>query len=229
MKTLAVTITCIALSLFSLVFLAQVRKEFNGVEEHQKLAEFWQRQVAVEHLNIALLDAKFSDFQQEVGERLPVAFANLSQGVNRQKVRDLASVIPQEKVSIELALSAAKMLKNGKQSVIDQEFEKGIATLKDLLRVYPDSHHQVEAYYLIIEAYSNLGKKEEVVQWVDNMVEIFPENRLTGYALLKVGRLYEGQDRLEQALKIYRTILSAYAYDTNLIELTNKSVKLLEL
>ena len=67
-----------------------------------------------------------------------------------------------------------------------------------------------------------------MIQWVDKMVELFPENRLTGYAMLKVGGVYEVDGRHEDAIRVYKTIIAVYK-DKKLLSQAQKSVKGLEL
>ena len=108
------------------------------------------------------------------------------------------------------------------------EYRKGVDDLKKLIEKFPDSVHVVEAHYLIIESYAQMEKNMNLVMWVEKMVELFPDNRMTGYALLKIGSLYELEGRHDDAIRIYRTIVSAYD-DNSLIEKAQKAVKSLDL
>ena len=147
----------------------------------------------------------------------------------KQKLRDLASVIPHEGThEITLGHAAGDMLQKGKLSVKKREFKEGIDLLKKLIDKFPDSLHVVEAHYLIIEAYSQQDKNMNVISWVDKMVEMFPENRLTGYALLKVGGLYELEGRAEDAIRVYKTIVAVYD-DKKLVSQAQVAVSELEL
>ena len=38
------------------------------------------------------------------------------------------------------------------------------------------------------------------------MIRLYPESELTGFALLRLGKIYEGRDRIEDAAEIYRSV-----------------------
>jgi hypothetical protein len=42
------------------------------------------------------------------------------------------------------------------------------------------------------------------------MVTVYPENELTGYALMRLGKIFEIQNRLEDAGDIYRAVLANF-------------------
>ena len=223
-----VVVSCVLITLGSMLFLAEMRHQLNGADEQRQLAVFWKKRVAVEQLNKALIHDRFADFKQEVALLIPDAYSDQQRVEDKNKLRDLASVIPHEKLKIQLGVTADRLLKEGKDSVIARDYDKGIKSLQKLIDTYPDSHHNVEAHYLIMEAYFNMHKTDQALKLIDAMVELFPENRLTGFALLKLGGIYERQSRHEEALYTYRIILSSFS-DKNLIAEANKGVKLLEL
>ena len=217
------------MTFIGLVFLGEVRGRLSGVKEQTILAKFWKKRVAQEQLNKMVLIGQFGDFKQEVALLIPEAHKKKKkESDEKQKLRDLASVIPHERLPISLGTSADRLMKEGKDLVTKKEFKKGIKNLEQLISDYPDSHHNVEAYYLITEAYAQLDKEELVIRWAEAMIDIFPENRLTGFAMLKLGRVYERESRYEDALKVYKTILSVYD-DPTLSARAEKSVRELEL
>ena len=42
------------------------------------------------------------------------------------------------------------------------------------------------------------------------MLNLYPESELTGFALLRMGKIYEFQDRREDAIDLYQTILRSF-------------------
>lgn len=226
---MAITFTSLVMTFVALLFLAEVRGTLNGAKENAELAEFWKSKVAREQLKKLIVKGKFADFKQDVALLLPKEIQKRKIEEEKQKLRDLASVIPHEGThEITLGYSAAKMLKMGKEKVRKRLFKEGVIELKRLIDKFPDSVHVVEAHYLIIESYAQQDKNINVIEWVDKMVELFPENRLTGYALLKVGSLYELDGRHEDALRIYKTIVAVYD-DSKLLAQARVAVDQLEL
>lgn len=229
MNTRVLTFTSLVMTFVALLFLSEVRGRLNGSKEHKELAEFWKSRVAREQLKKLIVKGQFADFKQDVALLIPEKIKNNKIQSEKKKLRSLASVIPHEGThEITLGYSAQKLLKEGKSLIKKREFRKGIKPLKKLIRKFPDSYHMVEAHYLITEAYAQQEKNEDVIHWVDKMVELFPENSLTGYALLRVGGIYELDGRHEDAVKIYRTIVAVYQ-DKNLIAQAKVAVSELEL
>lgn len=229
MNRVSVTITSLVMTFVCLVFLAEVRGTLNGAKEHKDLADFWKSRVAREQLKKLIAFGKMADFKQEVALLIPEKIKYEKSVEQKQKLRDLASVIPHEnQVEINFKLSAQKFLIEGKEHIKKRRYKEGVATLTKLIDEFPDSHHVIEAHYLIIEGLFNQEKNLAVIEWVEKMVDLFPDSRLTGYALLKVGGLYEIDGRKDDAIKIYKTIVSVYS-DKSLIEKAQNAVGQLKL
>lgn len=229
MNKTALALSSLVMTFVGLLFLSEVRGTLNGAKEYQNLADFWKSKVAREQLKKLIVQGQFADFKQDVALLIPNQLQKTKVKEEKQKLRDLASVIPHETdADISLKLSADKLLKRGKDRVKKREYKDGIKILTSLINLYPDSHHLVEAHYLIIEAYSQQEQTAMVITWVDKMVELYPENRLTGYALLKVGGIYEMDGRPEDAVRIYKTIVAVYD-DKKLISQAQVAVSELEL
>lgn len=229
MNKTALALSSLVMTFVGLLFLAEVRGTLNGAKEYQELANFWKTKVAREQLKKLIVQGQFADFKQDVALLIPGQFRKTKVEKEKQKLRDLASVIPHEGThEITLGLSADKLIKRGKDRVKKREFKDGIKILTTLINKFPDSHHLVEAHYLIVEAYSQQEQATLVITWVDKMVELYPENRLTGYALLKVGGIYEIDGRPEDAVRIYKTIVAVYD-DEKLISQAQVAVRELEL
>lgn len=229
MNQRSVIFSCILMTFVGLLFLSEVRGKLNTAKEYKELAEFWKKRVAREQLKKLLVMGQFADFKQEVALLIPGVVEKNKAEEEKQRLRDLASVIPHEKThEISLGFSAEKMLNMGKDKVVKREYQEGIQILEKLIDKFPDSHHVIEAHYLITEAYSRQDKNADVIAWVDKMIELYPENKLTGFALLKVGSVYELDGRHEDAIKVYKTIINVYK-DQALLTKAKTAVKGLEL
>ncbi|NQZ18693.1 MAG: outer membrane protein assembly factor BamD [Bdellovibrionales bacterium] len=226
MNKRAIIFASIAMTFIGLLFLADVRYKLNTAKEHKELAEFWKKKVAREQLKKLIALGKFADFKQEVAVLIPEMIIEKRKAeAEKQKLRDMASVIPHEPThEISLGFTAEKILNMGKEKVKKREYKEGVQILERLIHKFPDSHHVVEAHYLIIEAFARQEKNSLVVDHVEKMVELFPENRLTGFALLKVGDVYEIDGRHEDAIRIYKTIVAVYK-DPKLLKEAKKAVK----
>ncbi len=229
MNKTALTFTSLIVTFVGLIFLAEVRGTLNGSKEYKDLADFWKGKVAREQLKKLIVMGQFADFKQDVALLIPDEIQKRKVEEEKQKLRNLASVIPHEGThELTLGRSAQKLLEKGKEQVKKRDFKEGIKTLTQLVNKFPDSHHLVEAHYLIVEAFSQQEQTINVITWVDKMVELYPENRLTGYAMLKVAGIYEMDGRPEDAIRIYRTIVAVYD-DSKLISQAQVAVRELEL
>ena len=43
------------------------------------------------------------------------------------------------------------------------------------------------------------------------MIRLYPDSELTGFALLRLGSIYERRDRIEDAAEIYRSIVAHFS------------------
>lgn len=227
MNKTALVSTSVFMALVALFFLGESHRQISGSENYEKIANFWKQQVGNEQLKRLVLASHFAQFKQEVAIHLP-GYLDGS-GAESAPLRSLASVIPRHHTSdIDLNESAEQMLAQGKAAIKKRDYGKGIQILKKLMISHPDSLHQVEAHYLLVEAYHQQDNYGLVLQWTEKMVELYPENPLTGYALLKAGLAYERDGRFENAMDVYRTVVSAYS-EKGLIERAQKAAKQLEL
>jgi TolA-binding protein len=67
-----------------------------------------------------------------------------------------------------------------------------------------------ESYFLMAEGHFLSNELEECTAIVQQMVDLFPQHELTGFALIRLGRIYEIQNRNEEAVDIYKTVLRSY-------------------
>jgi TolA-binding protein len=178
----------------------RLEKQLALVERERKIAEFRQ-QLAAHQL---------ADYQQQVATLMPDALQGkgLEEGY---PLRQLASVITQsDSIQIERASS---LFEKAKKSFREKLFEDSNVMLVELINKYPDSVHVVEAHFLLAEGRYQLGELESSVETIEKMIALFPESELTGFALLRLGRVFEKQDRLEDAADIYRAVLSNFKQD----------------
>jgi TolA-binding protein len=75
-----------------------------------------------------------------------------------------------------------------------------------LLKSFPDSIHGPEARFLLVEGYFQSNDYEACIEVVEQMIRLYPESELTGFSLLRLAKIYERRDRIEDAAEIYRSI-----------------------
>lgn len=167
-------------------------------EQAREEAEF-KAQIAAHQL---------ADYQQHVATLLPGAIEKAKDPVEAYPLRQLASLVTtSDALPIE---RASGHFEKCKRAFRDQLFEEASRGLKDLLEKYPESIHAVEAHFLLAETQYQMKDFEQSLSTIDTMIGQYPESELTGFALLRLGRIFEMQDRLEDAADVYRSVLGNF-------------------
>jgi TolA-binding protein len=172
-------------------------KQIATLKEKNREAEF-KRQLAQDQLR---------DFQNQVAVVLPGAIKGKSIE-DAYPLRQLASVVSKgDSLNIERASSA---FEKAKSEFRDKHFEDTTALLVDLIERHPESSHIIEAHFLLAESRYQMGENERAVETIETMISLFPESELTGFSLLRLGKIFEKQDRLEDAADIYKSVLQNF-------------------
>lgn len=151
---------------------------------------------------------QLADYQQQVATLLPDVLKTLPANEKNYPLRQLASVVTSnDSLAIERASS---LMEKGKGMFRKQEYGDSNRVFEDLINRYPDSVHIIEAHLLLAEGQYQLKEFEASVATIERMIDLFPESELTGFALLRLGAVFEAQDRLEDAGDIYKAILANF-------------------
>lgn len=171
-----------------------LEKQVAHLEEKKQAAEFRE----------LLAKAQLNDFKTQVATLLPEAVKTRSVE-EAYPLRDLASVVAKgEALSIERASS---LFEKAKTQFREKNFEDANVLFHEVIDKYPESIHVVESHFLLAEGLYQLREDEKAVQTIETMISLFPESELTGFSLLRLGKIFEKQDRLEDAADVYRSVL----------------------
>ena len=160
-----------------------------------------------ESLRADLAEDRLNDFKGQVAVVLPQQLSQ-AEGKNQYPLRQLASVVTEP--SPLLIERASGLLEKGKEKFRQGEFDESNSAFYHLIVKYPESVHIAEAYFLLAEGQFQSKDYEASIATIEKMISLFPENELTGFALLRLGRIYELQDRLEDASDIYKSVLANF-------------------
>ena len=152
------------------------------------------------------------DFQQGVAQVLPEVIKKSGSGENGYPLRTLASVVYDSSGDELRARMSLVMLKRLKKKFKEGLYSETLKEARKFLHSYPYSAEIVEVYYLKAESQFHMQLLDQCVQTVHHMIELFPDHELTGHALLRVGRIYEFQDRHEEAMAMYKLIMKSFPY-----------------
>jgi TolA-binding protein len=191
-------------------FYASVREVFNGVEEYKAQVAESRRLLEDERVARAIDREQFLDFQQTVASLMPEALRDRGEGEEGYPLRSLASTIAR-KDAVSLRQTIAKTLfEKGKDCFRKKEYEKANKAFRELIRRFSYTPYVTESYFLLSESQFQLNELEESVVTIQTMVEQFPQHELTGFALVRLGRIYELQNRSEEAVDIYKTVIRSF-------------------
>ncbi len=159
-------------------------------------------------LRAQLLQHEIADYQNRVATLLPDSVQEISDPAN-YPLRQLASVVadPGDVIAIE---RASGLFEKAKTAFREKDFEGANQLLKNLLIKYPESVHVPSAYFLLAEGHYQLKEYTDSVSSIEKLIESYPENELTGFALLRLGHIFEVQERLEDASDVYKSVLSNF-------------------
>lgn len=190
-----------------IAFHGLVKEKLSPVERLQAQLTKTQEAKRAAELRAEIARHELSDYRQQVATLLPEALKGKTVE-EAYPLRSLASVLsPGDTIKIERASS---IFEKAKIAFRSKDFETSNSLLSDLIRLYPDSVHLVEAHFLLSEGQYQLEDPEAAVTTIEKMVSLFPESELTGFALLRLGRIFEKQDRLEDAADIYRAVITNF-------------------
>lgn len=173
----------------------------------EKLASVEKRRETAEFRSLILAD-QIAEYRQHVATFVPGAIKGMNER-DAYPLRQLASVASGSGDMIRIE-RATGIFEGAKLAFRAKDFAKSSKVLESLIAKYPDSVHVAEAHFLLAESQYQLKDYSLAAHTIEKMIDLFPENDLTGFALLRLGHIYESQERLEDAGDIYRAVLENF-------------------
>jgi TolA-binding protein len=222
MKTSHFVSFCLLIVSGLISFHALFKESLNPVDQLKGRVEILKKERESAELRAQLAQHELADYQQHVATLLPDAIKGRSPE-SAYPLRQLASVLGEsgEMIAIE---RASGLFERAKTAFRERRFEDAAKLFQRLIEKHPASVHVAESYFLLAESCYQLKDFEGAIEQIEQMVSLFPENELTGFALLRLGVIYEAQDRLEDAGDIYRAVLANFKQDA-LVKQADASLK----
>lgn len=210
MNTNIFVIFCLSVTLGFTYFYAQVREHFSPKDHYAAKIKKLEDVVERERLKHLLTSYEFADFRAHVGTLLPEAIKNKGPGEKSYPLRSLASVV-QKSENANLNISRAlNLYEESKKLFREKKYSLATQSLKLLIQKHPYSAYIPEAMFLVVESEFVLRNYDECVAYTNRMLDLFPEFELTGYALVRLGKVYEMQERHQEAIEVYQTVLKSF-------------------
>lgn len=202
-------ITLVMMGFWSLAY-TQFQQYFENPEIYEKEIQKLQLDVAKTQLQKELLKDQLIEFQMEVAKIVPETIKKAPKGERSYPLRNLASLVLTKDQEAYQNSKMKSDLNLSKKHFSEKKYKIASEKLVQFISDYPFSIDITEAFFLLAESYFQLEDYERCLLTVEKMIELFPENELTGFAMIRMGKIYEVQERPEQAVDIYQTILQVF-------------------
>lgn len=192
------------------LFYAELREHFNPLDVFKQKVAHLEKRVKEERFHHLLTSYEFQDFRTYVGTLLPHAIKQKGEGEQSYPLRTLASIV-QKHTNENLAISRAKSIfEEGKELFRQKKYDEATMSFLILLKKHPYSAYVPEAMFLLVESNFIMRRYDQCIEYANKMLDIYPESELTGYALLRLGKVFEFQERYEDAIEIYKTVIKSF-------------------
>lgn len=197
-------IVCLSITVGLLLGYNEFTNYFNQGKEYQIQVHQLRRQVEKEEFKNALLQNQLTDFKQSVAAVLP-ANSEIRNDVASYEMKNFASALRVPASESQIDLSGV-IFEKGKKLFKDQKYEKSIKEFRKILDEYPLSRFKVESHFFMAEAYFLQKDYKNSLDLIDQMLQQYPDNDLTGFVMLRMGQISELNNRLEEASEVYKTV-----------------------
>ncbi len=191
----------------SLVFTAAWLVVYNIFVTHFKNDRVFQAEIKslnrlLENKDIQAETLSFQllDIQQSVAQMMPA-----NKDIVDQRLKNFASAVRVPASEDKLDLSGV-LFEKARVSFLNKKYDSSIQQFKDLLEKYPASRFTVESQFLLGESYFLKKDFKNSLLVIDEMVNLYPDNDLTGYALIRLGQMSEINNQHDEAKEIYNMV-----------------------
>ena len=204
-------IVCLSITVGLLWGYNEFTNYFNQGKEYQVQVHQLRKQVEREEFKNALLQNQLTDFKQSVAAVLPPN-SEIKNDIASYEMKNFASAlrVPASEAQIDLS---GVIFEKGKKLFKEQKYEKAIKEFRKVLDEYPLSRYKVESHFFMAEGYFLQKDYKNSLDLIDQMLQQYPDNDLTGFVMLRMGQISELNNRLEEASEVYKTVQTHFKND----------------
>jgi TolA-binding protein len=184
---------------------------FNQGKEYQVQVHLLEQRIEKEEFKNALLQNQMADFQQSVAAVLP-ADSQIKNEIANYELKNFSSGLRVPASIAQIDLSGT-LFEKGKKLFKEQKYDKSIKEFHKVMEDYPLSRYKVESHFFMAEAFFLQKDYKNSLDLIDQMVQQYPDNDLTGFIMLRMGQISELNNRLEEAAEIYKTVQTHFKND----------------
>jgi len=144
--------------------------------------------------------------------------------------REVASVFADSKYKIkpELQIWGNREFEKGKKYFLAGNYQEATEVFERFIKNNSENSNLPQATYLLGESYVYLNENESALRTIDLLITQFPETELAGYAMVRLGKIFDQQSRPEEAAEMFNVVINEYP-KSNAAVLARKSLKELPL
>lgn len=209
-------------------FYAEVREFYTPVKMYQNKISSLELKIKKERFEHLLTSYEFIDFRTHVATLLPEKIKEKGPGEKSYQLRNLASVVQKSENDNISIIRGHRLFEDGKKFFRQKKYSEAVKAFSVLITRHSYSAHVPEALFLLAEASYVLRDYEDCNLYVNKLIDLFPDNELTGYAMIRLGKVFEEQQRFDNAIEIYQTVIKSFP-KRNVASVANQSLKEVEL
>jgi TolA-binding protein len=212
MKTSLFASFCLSLTTASVLFYGGAREYFNRPDQYLYQIDVLKKNLQREQYKHFLTQYEFEEFRAHVATLLPAAIKEKNSQEKSYPLRSLASVVQKSSGDNVRIVRAKAIFEQGKKEYFNKNYSAASALFKEILRNHNYSVHVPEAMFLLVQCHFQLREHDAVIELVNKMIDVYPEDELTGYAILRLAQIYRLRDRPGDAVGLYELVLKAFPY-----------------
>ncbi len=189
---------------------SRAREIFNGTSEIKAEIGHLKSTTAHERIAMALEREQFLEFRQNVATLMPDVLKSKGLGEEGYPYRSLASSISRSEAELVRQTIAKTLFERAKDNFRQEKFPKAIHGFHQIIDHFGFTPYVADSYFLLAESHFKQNELEACTGVIQEMVELFPHHELTGFALVRLGRIYQVQNRNEEAIEIFKTVMRSF-------------------
>ncbi|MBT4762102.1 MAG: hypothetical protein HOO06_10425 [Bdellovibrionaceae bacterium] len=210
MKSQVFIVFCLTIAVGTFQAFKVFETHFSGLNELKREKSILQAHIEHKELQYELASYKLLEMQNDVALAMNLIPKKDIKSDQKYPLRRLASVTQTSLSPGYLMQLAKRHFLKGKKLFRAKRYDEANIEFTKVIKEYSYSVHVTESYFLLIEGLYQSHRYEELIGHVDKMVSLYPESELTGYSMLRLGKIFEYQDRQEEASGLYKTIMQSF-------------------
>ena len=151
------------------------------------------------------------EFRQNVATLMPDALRTLGRGRAGYPVRALASVVSPGVIDDSTrAIIAQTLFERGKKLFEQKKYADSNKVFEQMTQRYSYTSYVIESYFLLAEGQYQIGELQSAVLTINHMIELFPQDEMSGFAMVRLGHIFQERNHNDQAVDVYKTVMRTF-------------------